>query len=155
MNYRALLVTLLLASAPALAHDEHAAHHGFTFGEPGKADAVTRTVKVEASDEMRFKHEPLTIKRGETIRFVVTNTGKQKHEFSIGDLKSQKAHAQMMLDMPDMVHENDPTALTLKPGETGELIWKFSKPVKGGVVLACQVPGHFGAGMKSTVNISR
>ena len=53
--------------------------------------------------------------------------------------------------MPDMKHENDPTALTLAPGETKELTWRFDKDVKGQIVLACQMPGHYDGGMVSKI----
>ncbi len=130
----------------------------YTFGEPGKTADVTQTIQVDAVDangEMRFEHAPLTIKQGETIKFVVTNKGEIAHEFSIGDAASQRAHAAMMQKMPDMKHENDATAVTLQPGQTKELVWTFSKPVKGQIELACQVPGHYEGGMVSKLPLSK
>ncbi len=52
-----------------------------------------------------------------------------------------------MAKNPEMHHEGDPSVITLQPGETKELVWKFSKPVQGDLVFACQMPGHYDAGM--------
>jgi uncharacterized cupredoxin-like copper-binding protein len=140
-------------SGRAIADGSHAGH--YDFGEPGTPAAVSRTIKMEAVDaegEMRFEHAPLSIKLGETIRFVVTNKGQIPHEFIIGDAASQHAHAKMMQEMPGMTHE-DASAITLQPGETKELIWHFNKPVQGGIELACQMPGHYESGMVSKVTL--
>lgn len=132
-------------------HHEHD-HHFFSFGSPGKISDITRVVRVEASDQMRFVHDKLDIQRNETIQFVVTNTGLIRHEFSIEDKASQQAHAEMMKAMPGMVH-NDPNAVTLEPGETKTLIWKFDKPFRGNIEFACHEPGHYEAGMLSAAAV--
>ena len=50
----------------------------------------------------------------------------------------------MMREMPNMEHK-DPNAVILEPGESATLKWRF----KGGetVVFACNIPGHYEAGM--------
>ncbi|WP_255991212.1 cupredoxin domain-containing protein [Chitinolyticbacter albus] len=155
---RLLLTTaLLFATAYASADTGHHGSHGkgYSFGQPGKAGDVNRTVDVTAGDDMRFTFKPplKDIQRGETIRFRVHNTGKLTHEFSIGDAASQRAHALMMKKMPDMKHEADPGALSLAGGERGELIWTFAGSAD--LVFACQIPGHFDAGMKQTVQLAK
>ena len=158
---KALILAALLAAsaAPALAGGSHGAHgghgHRYTFGEPGKAAEATRTIQVTLTDDMRILHEPFTVKRGETIRFVITNKGQIDHEFAIGDTASQRAHAAMMKKMPDMKHENDPAAITLAGGESGELVWKFSRPIQGQLEFACHLPGHLEAGMVSKVAFTK
>ncbi|MBE9608251.1 cupredoxin domain-containing protein [Chitinilyticum piscinae] len=154
-----LIITsfLLALAAPASfaagsgEHDHGSMHgEGYSFGEPGKATEVTRTIKVSAGDDMKFVFDPPigSIKRGETIRFDITNTGKTVHEFSVGDAASQRAHALMMKKMPDMKHDADPSAVTLEPGQSGSVIWKFNKTPQGDIVFACQKPGHYDAGMQ-------
>ncbi|TDQ82330.1 putative cupredoxin-like copper-binding protein [Dongia mobilis] len=158
---KAIFVTLLAAASlmsATVAANAAGTHEGghYEFGEPGKAENVTKTVLVDAVDEngeMRFVHEPLTIKQGDVVKFVVTNRGTMPHEFSVGDSPSQRAHALMMEKMPDMKHENDATAITLEPGETKELIWAFTKPIKGQIELACQMPGHYAGGMVTKVRM--
>ena len=127
----------------------HASKHA-NFGQPGKADQVQRTIEVKALDTMRYDPQTFTVKAGETIRFVVTNVGRLKHEFIIGDPAEQRAHAEMMRKMPGMEHE-DPNALNLEPGETKTLIWQFGQA--GVVEVACHVPGHYEAGMVAQVKV--
>lgn len=149
-----IAIASALMTAQAYAGANHTQDH--SFGEPGHAEDVTRTVTVEAHDangEMKFVHEPLKIKLGETIKFVVTNKGEMPHEFSLGDSPTQRAHALMMEKMPDMKHEGDPAAVTLEPGETKEIVWTFNKPVQGSIELACQMPGHYEGGMVSKVSM--
>lgn len=148
-----IAILSLLVAAPAYAGPGHKAH---SFGEPGNAAEVTQTVQVEAHDadgEMKFVHSPLEITLGETVKFVVTNKGEMPHEFSVGDSPSQRAHALMMEKMPDMKHEGDPSAVSLQPGETKEIIWKFNKPIQGHIELACQMPGHYEGGMVSKATL--
>ena len=144
----AALAAALLAGGAALADTGHG-RKSYTFGEPGKAAEATRTVEVAADDRggMRYSMDLGSIRQGETIRFVVTNKGEGPHEFTIGDTASQRAHARLMAKNPEMHHDDDPSAVTLRPGETKELVWRFSKPVQGELVFACQMPGHYDAGM--------
>jgi uncharacterized cupredoxin-like copper-binding protein len=149
-----IAIASALITAQAYAGANHTKDH--SFGEPGHAEDVTRTVTVEAHDangEMKFVHEPLKIKLGETVKFVVTNKGEMPHEFALGDSPTQRAHALMMEKMPDMKHEGDPAVVTLQPGETKEVIWTFNKPVQGSIELACQMPGHYEGGMVSKVSL--
>lgn len=89
---------------------------------------------------------------GETFKFVVTNTGKLRHEFMIGDTEEQRQHAEMMKQMPDMVHE-DANTLTVEPGETTSLFWHFIRT--GKLEVASHIPGHHQAGMRSAVIVAR
>ena len=147
-------ISLLTFSATANASGTHEGQ--YDFGEPGQEEQVTQTVQIDLVDEngeMKVLHAPLEIRKGDVVKFVVTNKGAIDHELSIGDSPTQRAHALMMEKMPDMTHENDATAITLTPGETKELIWAFTKPVKGSIELACQMPGHYQAGMVSKVKM--
>ena len=132
---------------------EHA-HGGTTsaLGEPGKAAQVNRTVEVVMLDTMRFKPAMIEVKQGETIRFVVKNSGKVKHELVFGTPKKLKEHYAMMMKMPDMEH-HEPSMVTVEPGKTGELIWRFTNARV--VDFACLQPGHYGAGMKGQVKVAR
>lgn len=121
------------------------------FGHPGKAGAVTRTIKIEARDGV-FAPDALTVKLGETIRFEIRNTGQLDHEFMIGDKREQTEHDQEMTAMPGMVMQ-DPNGVSVPPGQTATLIWTFSK--KGNFEYGCHVPGHYVAGMFGRLNVQR
>jgi uncharacterized cupredoxin-like copper-binding protein len=137
-------------------HKKNAGHeHGHEIsaaGQAGNPAKVSRTIKINALDTMRFDKTDIKVKPGETIRFVVTNVGKVKHEFTIGTREEQREHAEMMASMPGMVHEEG-NSITILPGETKELIWHFGKAVA--VEIACHLPGHFEAGMRARVNVKK
>lgn len=121
-------------------------------GQAGSLDKVSRIIKINALDTMRYDKKDIQAKPGETIRFVVTNAGKIKHEFAIGTREEQLEHAEMMASMPDMKHEEG-NVISLEAGETRELIWQFGKA--GAVEIACHLPGHYEAGMKAKVNVKK
>lgn len=124
--------------------------HAQGVGKPGDPKKVSRAIQVIMSDDMKFTPANVNVKRGETIRFVVSNTGQIKHEMVIGSMKELKRHAELMRKMPGMEHA-DPNQVTLAPGKTGELISEFTKT--GTFDFACLQPGHFEAGMKGTVSV--
>lgn len=137
-----LLLSTLPVSAPILAA---------TFGHPGKAAQVDRTIKITALD-IRFDKTRLHVRAGETVRFIVINKGQLAHEFIIGDAQEQAEHEQEMQKMPGMDMPNEPNGVMLKPGQTKSLIWTFDQG--GEVEFACHVPGHFAAGMIGKVFVN-
>lgn len=129
-------------------------HHGMGHGDsiagkPGKESEVDRIIKVEANDSMRFIHEPIKVKTGETIKFEITNTGAIPHEFSIGTKDEHMAHGKMMMANPDMHHGPGGSSITIAPGKTETLIWYFEEAWE--VQAACNIPGHYQAGMHSDI----
>ena len=72
------------------------------------------------TDNMRFSSADIAVKQGETIRFVVKNSGKIKHEMVLGTPKELKEHYAMMMKMPEMEHA-DANMVTVAPGKTGEV----------------------------------
>jgi uncharacterized cupredoxin-like copper-binding protein len=134
-------------------HAEGMGHGSSMVGKPGGEDNVTKVIKVEATYQMRFMHEAFEAKAGETIKFVVTNTGKIMHEFAVGTKAEHKAHGKMMMANPNMHHGASAGVISIEPGKTDSLIWEFSKPMSA--QLACNVPGHYEAGMHSDINIKK
>ncbi len=129
----------------------HAHSMGSLAGEPGKEENVSRVIQVRADDSMRFTHEPFNIKDGETIKFVVINKGAVPHEFAIGTKDENMEHGKMMMNNPNMHHGPGGNAITIKPGETQELIWTFENAWQ--IEAACNIPGHYQAGMHSPIKI--
>jgi uncharacterized cupredoxin-like copper-binding protein len=124
--------------------------HASALGKPGLAAQVTRTMEVDMNDTMRYTPNQIAVKRGDTVRFVVKNSGKLKHEMVLGSIKELKEHAAMMRKMPEMEHA-DENMVSVEPGKSGELIWQFTKA--GKFDFACLQPGHFEAGMKGKVAV--
>ena len=143
------------------AHGDHASHGDHDHGEgtspvgsPAKPSAAQSSILVSLTDQMRinFSEELTSIRSGEVIQFIVTNDGKIPHEFSIGNQAEQKAHAEMMRKMPDMVHA-DANTVTVEPGGTKTITWRFEG--EDTIVFACNIPGHYEAGMFHNTSLMR
>ena len=135
------------SAAPAAggAHDHGSAAEETAYGRAGDAKKVSRTVTIRMTDAMRFTPSVVNVRQGETIRFVVRNEGRQKHELVIGTAAELKEHAEAMKKHPDMEHEDHAQAVHLNAGRRGAIVWQFTKA--GEFDFACLVPGHFEAGM--------
>lgn len=120
------------------------------FGRTGDPKQVARTVNISGADTMRFDPAEITVKQGETIRFVVRNAGKVQHELVLGTKAELQQHAEWMRRFPNMEHE-EPYMVHLAPGQSGEVIWQFTEP--GEFHFGCLIPGHFEAGMKGRIRV--
>jgi len=125
----------------------------FAFGEPGDAKKVDRTIRIKALDTMRYDNRELSVRAGETVRFTVTNAGNIRHEFVIGDAAEQHEHAKEMRGMSGMAMPDEANGISLAPGETKSIVWRFAGP--GTVEFACHEPGHYEAGMVSRVLVRK
>jgi len=152
-----LALATLAASAQAHGDENHPMKkHNFdaskveerAFGREGDPRKVTRIIKVDMSDAFRFTPSDVVIKRGETVKFVVSNSGKQLHEMVLGTAQELQEHAELMKKFPNMEHA-DANMAHVKPGAKGEIVWQFNKA--GEYQFACLIPGHFEAGMVGKV----
>ncbi len=154
---------------------KHTGGHGakMTIGEAGKAEDAKRTVEVKMFDNY-YQPESISIKEGETVRFVVKNEGELVHEFAVGTAAMHAGHQKEMMMMmehgalePDKINHqvmnmpmagghvmkhNDPNSILLEPGKSGEIIWKFAKAID--IEFACNVPGHYEAGMMGNIRFT-
>lgn len=160
------IVACALTLASSLAQAGTA--HTLAFGEPAPAEKATRTVEVRLKD-IAFEPASLTVKAGETVRFVLINEGQLPHEFNLGDKAMHAEHQKQMVAMQGELftaavgeqgmghgamsghdhgaghgHGGGNTVLVM-PGQRAELTWTFkaSAPIE----FACNVPGHYQAGM--------
>lgn len=122
------------------------------WGIAGDADKVTRTIRIQMTDDMRFAPDAIAVKLGETIRFEVVNAGKVMHEMVIGTQKELDAHAAMMLKHPNMEHD-EPYMAHVAPGSSERLVWQFNRV--GAFHFACLIPGHYQAGMTGRITVSK
>jgi putative spermidine/putrescine transport system substrate-binding protein len=120
------------------------------IGQPGDPSQVSRTITMTMSDTMRFTPDRIEVRKGETVRFVLQNEGRLRHELVLGEPEALRRHAAMMQTMPDMQHSG-PNMASLAPGERGQLIWKFTRT--GTVTFACLQSGHLDAGMRGAVAV--
>lgn len=163
LSARILIVTLFagLAAVPAFGHgnDAHrpspkkraAAAEQKTFGIEGDPARVDRTIEIRMTDKMRFEPAAITVKAGETIRFVHRNSGEVLHEMVIGTRADLEEHAMLMRKHPDMEHD-EPYMAHVAAGKRGEIVWQFNRT--GEFEFACLIPGHFEAGMRGTIKVA-
>src|SRR2546430_14596230 len=120
----ALVLTALVALAwPASSHENHV-HESYAAGEPGDPKKPSRTIEVEMS-EMAYTPSRIEVKRGEQIRFVIRNAGKEDHEFLLATTEENLKHGEEMKKHPHMEHD-DPNGVRLAPKKSAEIVWKFS-----------------------------
>ena len=120
------------------------------WGIAGDAKAVTRTINVTMTDQMRFVPAELRVQAGETVRLVVRNAGKGLHELVIGTKDELDKHAALMLKFPAMEH-SEPYMAHVNAGKTAQLIWTFNRT--GDFEFACLLPGHYQAGMVGKIKV--
>ncbi len=75
--------------------------------------------------------------------------------------KMNMDHSKM--DMGDMSHtkeakgmpmrHDDPNTVMLAPGESRELVWKFSRAME--IEFACNMPGHYESGMLGRIDFAK
>eukprot|EP00913_Durusdinium_trenchii_P026861 g25196.t1 len=117
-------------------------------GEPGKKAQVTQTIRISMKEtpdgKMVFTPNGFKVRKGQTIRFTVKNDGELDHEFVLDREDKVMEHKAVMEKFPEMEHD-DPNAIRLAPGKSGEIVWKFTND--GVFKVACLIPGHYDAGM--------
>ena len=142
------------------------------IGSKGKESEVSRIIKVIMYDNY-YEPNSFQIKSGETIKFEVENAGMLVHEFNIANKMMHMEHQPEMMKMVEngillafsidkekmkkmakidksMGHSHSNSVL-LEPRQKGEIIWKFDNAVN--IEVACNVPGHYQAGMIAKVDI--
>ena len=143
------------------------------IGSKGDETDVTRVIKVVMYDNY-YEPSSFQIKEGETIKFEVENAGMLVHEFNIANKMMHMKHQPEMIKMAEngillafsidkekmkkmakmdksMGHSHSNSVL-LEPKQKGDIIWKFDNAVN--IEVACNVPGHYQAGMIAKVNIN-
>jgi uncharacterized cupredoxin-like copper-binding protein len=152
------VAALVALGIPALAGPGEPGHShgkaGFSAGEPGNAKKPARivpvTMKETADGKMLYFPNSIDVKKGEQVRFVVTNAGEIPHEFVLASKADNDKHAELMKKYPEMEHD-DPNSKTLQPKQKAEILWRFSKG--GTFEFACLIPGHREAGMLGHVSV--
>ena len=159
---------LVLPVAAALAAPGHGSE---AVGAPAPK-GQGRIVRVEMTDNA-YNLKNLTVKAGETVRFIIVNKGTLLHEFNLNTAAEHAEHRPMMammvdhgmitadkivnmsMTMPDgsKMSHTEPNSMLLEPGKSGEISWKFAK--SGTLEIACNVPGHAESGRVAPVTVAR
>ena len=112
--------------------------------------AADRTVEIEMRD-IAFAPTSLDVRRGETVRFVFTNTGQVTHDAFVGDEAAQDRHEREMRGGHGD-HGKGAAAVSVEPGKKRQLTYTFDQP--GSLVIGCHQPGHYTGGMRVTLNVA-
>jgi uncharacterized cupredoxin-like copper-binding protein len=118
------------------------------------SSGTVTTVRITALDSLKFDPAQVTVKAGEPITFVVTNTGATMHEFVLGDEAVQMSHEEQMGSGASMSPgmDMDMRALILAAGATEEATVTFDQP--GTVLYGCHQPDHYKGGMVGTITVT-
>jgi uncharacterized cupredoxin-like copper-binding protein len=128
-------------------HFEHGMLGFVIFVQPDVAPMGTvanpRAIAVNMTDGLKFEPTNIQVRKGETVRFVLSNLGKTTHEFMVGPADKVAADAG---DGKITVEADE-----LDAGSTHGLVYTFNGP--GPYTFACHEPGHFEAGMAGTIEL--
>ena len=166
MRFIKILLALLFINSFAYADKN------MKIGSKGSVNEVSRVIKVVMYDNY-YEPSSFQINAGETIKFEVENAGELVHEFNIANkmmhIKHQPEMEKMveneilfadsidkdkmkkMAKMDKSMGHSHSNSVLLEPKQKGDIIWKFDNAVN--IEVACNVPGHYQAGMIAKVNI--
>ena len=136
------------------------------IGEKGDPNNIDRVINIKMYDNY-YEPNLINIKKGETIKFIITNLGEMVHEYNIGTKEMHIKHQPEMQKLIDheiiifdkidkkkmkemskkdhsLAHSHS-NSIMLEPKTQGEIIWKFSKDIE--LEMACNIPGHYESGM--------
>ncbi len=161
-------ILLILTCLNSLAY----ADENMKIGSKGNENDIFRVIKVIMYDNY-YEPNSFQINAGETIKFEVENAGELVHEFNIANkmmhIKHQpemekmveneilladsidKNKMKMMAKIDKSMSHSHSNSVLLEPKQKGNIIWKFENAVN--IEVACNVPGHYQAGMIAKVNI--
>ncbi len=106
--------------------------------------ASPRTVAVTIRHS-RFAPAHIAVRRGATVRFIITNSDPIDHEFILGDEAVQRRHE----TGTEPAHGRVPGEVSVPAGTAAETNYTFSRA--GVVLIGCHAPGHYAYGMRGQV----
>ena len=159
MKQYLLAASLIALGVPAaFAGGNHAGGHddqAMAIGKPGEQGKAKRSITIVMKEKedgsMVFEPSTLNVRKGETVRLRFLNKGETDHEYVMDIEKTVLEHKEVMAKFPEMEHD-DPNAIRLAPGKSGEIIWTFTN--SGEFTFACLIPGHYEAGMKGALKVA-
>ncbi len=156
-------------AAPGAPGHGHGGSTAVLLGEPAPR-GQGRPVPIVMTD-FAYSMKTITVKVGETVRFIISNKGAVLHEFNINTEAEHAEHRPMMammmehgmitpekvinltMTMPDgsKMDHTEPNSVLVEPGKSAEISWKFTKA--GELQIGCNIPGHTEGGMVATLKV--
>ena len=141
------------------------------IGKKGDPAEVSKVIIVKMYDNY-FEPNKFEIKKNQTVKFIVYNYGDLVHEFNIATKPMHQKHRSEMIKLVEneillvdridkkkmkelskkdhsLAHFHSNSVL-LEPNQSAEIIWKFN--MNSDLEAACNVPGHYEAGMVAKIN---
>lgn len=113
-----------------------------------EASTALKTIDISMVDNAYQPATPITVAKGDKVKFVFHNAGKVPHEAVLGDAAAQDAHEQEMMQsggmggMGGMNHgATHADSVDVAAGKTASLTHRFD--TAGQVIIGCHYPGHF------------
>lgn len=129
-----------VSGSSGLPHDITSSHSKSTkIGRQGDLAKVNETIEIVVNDTAHFTPSLINVKAGDTVLFVVKNTGQFSHEMIIGSISELRAHAALMQKSPTVEH-SQPNMITLNPGQQRNVVWQFTQ--SGKIDFACLIDWH-------------
>ncbi len=138
----------------------------------GPVDALGEAPVVVGDDEVRDVHVTMTefsfafdeggtslnVASGETVRFIVANSGALEHEFRLTTAAEaaehlEAGHSTHDDEGMDMGDDSEEVLRLVGPGYSDVITVTFSAAGEYDIV-ACLIPGHYEAGMEASVQYS-
>ena len=95
----------------------------------------------------KFSPTDVSVRPGETVRFVVHNLDPIAHELIVGDDGVQERHELGT----EPWHEDRPGEVSVPARSTRTTTFTF--PASGSVQFGCHLPGHWDYGMRGTLTV--
>ena len=152
MRFRHLALTpALVLIAAACSGAGSTSSPSVTPASPSQgSSAAAQRIEVTLTDALKMEPAEMTVKAGQPVTFVVTNTGATDHEFYLGD-ETMQAEQEQMMQSGEMVHDTA-DGVSVKPGESKEFAYTFDEV--GETLAGCHFPGHYAGGMKATITVT-
>ncbi|MBA3738827.1 MAG: copper-binding protein [Actinobacteria bacterium] len=147
-----LLFVLLLLTGGGHGPGRHRTEGCGDAGAPADSEQAVRTVEVSTLDAMIFEPSSISISAGETVTSAPTNPGRAVHGSTLGNAAMQQEHAEAMGQMPTEMAHDMPNSITLQPGETKELTWRFGDAAT--LEYACHQLNHYQARPRGEITIA-
>lgn len=110
-----------------------------------------RTIEIDI-DGYHFVPDHFTVRRGESVRFLVSNPDDIGHELFIGTIAEQAARRGSGVAVPSTEATTRFGYGIYLPALTdGELDYAFSRDED--LLIGCHLPGHWEAGMVATIDV--
>lgn len=143
MSLRRLAVVTMVLAGWLVACSGSSEHRAANAGASRFVDVVMR--------DIGYSPTAVDVGTGETVTFVLHNSGTVVHDAFLGDEAAQAKHEREMSGsaMGEMNgHDSD---TTVQPGQIATLTHTFTRA--GSTIIGCHEPGHYKAGMRLTVRV--